>query len=61
LKNAIVVVMLINIRTTLRIVCTKVYPNLIADQRNFRAKYLQNFEENWKSRSTLSHFSSFNI
>jgi len=28
---------------------------LIADQRNFKAKYLQNGEENW------THFSSFNI
>jgi len=24
-----------------------VHPTLIADQRNFRAKYLQNGEENW--------------
>jgi len=30
----------------LRIVCTNVDQNLIADQRNFRAKYLRNDEEN---------------
>jgi len=31
----------------LRIVCTNVDQNLIANQCNFRAKYLQNGEENW--------------
>jgi len=31
---------------TLRVVCTNVDPHLIADQRNFRVKYLQNGEEN---------------
>jgi len=31
---------------SLRVVCTNVDQNLIADQRNFRAKYLQNGEEN---------------
>jgi len=30
---------------TLWAVCTKVDPTLIADQRNFKAKYLQNDEE----------------
>jgi len=30
----------------LRAVCTNVNPHLIADQRNFKAKYLQNGEEN---------------
>jgi len=30
----------------LRIVCANVDPNLIADQRSFRAKYLQDGEEN---------------
>jgi len=32
--------------TTFRVVCTNVDSNLIADQHNFRAKYLQNGEEN---------------
>jgi len=30
-----------------RIVCTNVDPHLIADQRKFKAKYLQNGEKNW--------------
>jgi len=30
----------------LRVVCTNVDQRLIADQRNFRTKYLQNSEEN---------------
>jgi len=33
-----------------RVVCTNVDQNLMADQRNFRAKYLQNGEENWTKK-----------
>jgi len=35
---------------TFRVVCTNVDPNLIADQRYFKAKYLQNGEENWTKK-----------
>jgi len=35
---------------TFRIVCTNIDPRLITDQRNFRAKYLQNGKENWTKK-----------
>jgi len=35
---------------TFKVVCTNVDPNLIADQRNIRDKYLQNCEENWTKK-----------
>jgi len=34
----------------LRVACTNVDQNSIADQRNFRAKYLHNSEENWTKK-----------
>jgi len=34
----------------LRVVCTNVHQNLIADQRHFKAKYLQKVEENWTKK-----------
>jgi len=34
------------IHTTVWVVCNNVSPTLIAEQRNFKAKYLQNGEEN---------------
>jgi len=30
--------------------CTNVNQNLIADQRSFRAKYVQNGKENWTKK-----------
>jgi len=32
------------------VICTNVDPNLIADRRTFKAKYLQNSEENWTKK-----------
>jgi len=43
---------------TLRVVCTNVGPTVIADQRNFKAKYLQNCaEENWIKNHILLYIS----
>jgi len=41
-----------------RAICTNVDPTLIADQRNFSVKYLQNGEENKKCRFYLIFASS---
>jgi len=46
---------------TFRAVYTNVDPNLVVDQRNFRAKYLQNGEKKTTKNVDLSHFSSCNI
>jgi len=35
---------------TLRAICNNVDPTLIAAQRNFKAEYLQNDEENWTKK-----------
>jgi len=40
------IVLLLYHNYTFRVVCTNVDQNLIADQRNFSDKYLQNGEEN---------------
>jgi len=42
-KSTILLTLLTEILST---VCTNVDPTLIADQRNFKAKYMQNGEEN---------------
>jgi len=42
---------------TFRAECTNVVHNLIEDQRNFKAKYLQTCEETELKKVDLSHFS----
>jgi len=41
---------------TLWLLCTNVDQTLISDQGHFRAKYLQNGEENWTKKSTSISF-----
>jgi len=43
---------------TLRAVCINIDPSLIADQRNFKVKYLQNGEENLSKKyiKIMSYF-----
>jgi len=42
--------------TVHKVVCTVVDQNLIADQRNFGARYLQNGEKNWTKSRSISFY-----